>query len=153
MLSDQFKNVVLGCDHGGFELKEEVKKFLDEQNFKVNDINPEYKNPIDFVRSAHKVCETVLKEENTLGFLFCGTGIGISIAANRIKNIRAALLYDDFSAEYARRHNNANVLVFGGRTMKIEDVKERIKVFFDNQFEGGKYAKRNKKIETNIKGE
>ena len=70
--------------------------------------------------------------------------MGISIAANKINGIRAALLYDDFSAEYARRHNNANVLVFGGRTMDFELVKERIDVFFSHQFEEGKYKKRNK---------
>lgn len=140
---EQYKSVVFGCDHAGFELKEEIKDYFQERGFKVIDLNPEYENPILYVKSAHKVCQKVLKGNNILGILVCGTGIGISIAANRFKNIRAALLYDDFTAEYSRKHNNANILVFGGRTMKIEDVKRRIEIFLSNEFAGGKYAKRN----------
>ena len=82
-----------------------------------------------------------------MGILICGTGIGISIAANRYHVIRAALLYDDFVAEMAKKHNNANVIVFGGRTMKTQDVIRRIDIFNQNEFEGGRHIRRIEKIE------
>lgn len=143
---EKYKTTVLGCDHAGFELKEGIKDFLQEKKFQIIDFNPKCQNPIHFVKYAHRVCREVLnsKEKDLLGFLICGTGIGISIAANRFKNIRAALLYNDFAAEYSRKHNNANILVFGGRTMEIKDVKRRIDIFLNNEFEGGKYTSRNK---------
>ena len=106
-----------------------------------------YKNPTYFVQSALQVCHSVLQSEGkALGFLICGTGVGISIAANRVQGINAGLIYDEFSAEYARKHNNANVLVFGGRTMETAEVKKRIDVFLEYQFAGGKYANRNKPL-------
>lgn len=86
-------------------------------------------------------------EKADMGILICGTGIGISIAANRYHGIRAALLYDDFVAEMAKKHNNANVIVFGGRTMKTQDVIRRIDIFNQNEFEGGRHIRRIEKIE------
>ena len=92
----------------------------------------------------------LLNKKAELGILICGTGIGISIAANRAKGIRAALLYDDFVAEMAKKHNNANVIVFGGRTMAFDDVVRRIDIFMRTQFEGGRHNARIAKIEEGI---
>lgn len=143
----QFKKFVLGCDHGGYELKEKLNAYLQKKGFEVDDVIPEPAEVIPYVATAREVCKRVYKKEDTLGLLMCGTGIGISIAANRNKGINAALMYDDFAAEYARRHNNANVLVFGGRTMTPEHVFRRLEIFLANEFEGGKYSERNKLLD------
>jgi ribose 5-phosphate isomerase B len=152
---EQYHKAVLGCDHAGFAMKNQIKEYLQENDFEIRDLNPEYQNPIHFVYSAQNVCRAILnsKSNNILGFLICGTGIGISMAANRFKGIRAALLYSDFAAEYSRRHNNANILAFGGRTMDIEDVKRRIRIFLTNEFEAGKYDERNMILDEELEGE
>ena len=93
------------------------------------------------------MAEVILNGQAELGILICGTGIGISIAANRYHGIRAALLYDDFTAEMAKKHNNANVIVFGGRTMSVPDVVRRIGIFMQTEFEGGRHNRRIEKIE------
>lgn len=144
---EQYARAALGCDHGAFELKQYIKQYLQSKNIQVVDFVPEYSNPIPYVDVARKVCKHVLENKNILGVLACGTGAGMIIAANRINGIHASLLYDDFSAEYARRHTNANVLVFGGRTMKAEDVAKRIDIFLSNEFEGEKYEKRNRLLD------
>jgi len=144
---EEFKLIVLGCDHGGFELKKRLSGLLDKYGYPVKDLVPVYSNPIPFVDVARKVCKEVLSNKGALGILVCGTGAGMSIAANRIKGIHASVLYDDFTAEYSRRHTNANVLVFGGRTMKPEDALRRIVIFLSNEFEGGKYAERNRHLD------
>ncbi len=144
---DEFNKIAIGCDHAAFELKESIKEYFIKKGFKVFDAVPLYANPIPYVPTARKVCEKVTEEPGTLGILACGTGIGMSIAANRCKGISAAILYDDFTTEFARRHNNANVIVFGARTMKNEDVEKRIEIFLSNEFEGGKYEERNKLLD------
>lgn len=145
--NDQFRHFVLGCDHGGFELKEKLKAYLVNKGLDVEDVVPQLTEVIPYVTTARAVCKRVYGKSDILGILMCGTGIGISIAANRNKGINAALLYDDFAAEYARRHNNANVLVFGGRTMTPEHVFRRFEIFMSHQFDGGKYAERNKLLD------
>ena len=144
---DQYLRFVLGCDHGGYELKQRIFDHLSKRAASIINLTPEYYEPIPYVNIARACCSIVLSDSSTLGILCCGTGIGISIAANRIRGIYAALLYDDFSAEYSRRHTNANVLVFGGRTMDAPSVTRRIDIFLSNYFEGGKYAQRNKEID------
>ncbi len=144
---EEFIKIAIGTDHGGFELKQEIVKYMKGKGWEVEDFTPEFKNPIPFVPVAVRVCRRVKAEAWTLGILCCGTGVGMSIAANRQKDIRAAILYDDFTSEYSRRHNNANVLVFGGRTMKAEDVLKRIDIFLSKEFDGGKYNERNKSID------
>lgn len=144
---NQYKRYVVACDHGGFQLKKEITDFLKSKGLKVFDISPEYYEPIPFVDVAKACCGEVLKDKEALGILFCGTGIGISIAANRIKGIRAAILYDEFSSAYSKKHNDANILVFGGRTMDKDDVIKRMNIFLSNKFEGGKYANRNSKLD------
>ena len=139
--------VVIGCDHGGFELKEVLSAHLKDKGFDVVDVGTYDTNSVDYPDIAQKACEEVISGRCEWGVLICGTGIGISIAANRYHGIRAALLYDDFVAEMAKKHNNANVIVFGGRTMKTQDVIRRIDIFNQNEFEGGRHIRRIEKIE------
>ena len=97
---------------------------------------------VDYPIFADKLADNILKKESDFGILVCGTGVGISIRANRHKGIRAALLYDDEVAIMAKKHNNANVIVFGGRTMNSNDVLKRIDIFLNTEFEGGRHQKR-----------
>lgn len=134
---------IIGSDHAGYELKERAKSYLLENGNAVEDRVPEFKERIDFPPVAEEVARLVASREGSYGVLICGTGIGMSMVANKVPGVRAALLYDEFAAEYARRHNDANVLTFGGRTMDFDRVRRHLEVFFSHEFEGGKYAERN----------
>ena len=138
--------IAVGCDHGGFELKTAVLKHLDEKNIAYKDFGAYSSESVDYPVYAKKVADAVVSGECELGLLFCGTGIGISIAANKINGIRAAIGYDWYSAKYTRLHNNANVICFGGRTMGIGSVIEALDVFLHTGFEGGRHAVRVGKI-------
>ena len=142
---------ILGCDHAGYDLKEDLQCYLQNKEYRIIDLEPKYKKNISYIQSAFKVCSNVLKIDNSYVIFICGTGIGMSIAANRVKGIRAAICYNDFVAEYAKKHNNANVLVFGSRTMGKEEIIKRIEIFLSHDFIGGKYKKRNKTLD-NIDG-
>lgn len=134
--------IAIGADHGGFELKNEIIKNLEKQGLILQDLGTYSEESVDYPDFAKPVVEKLLAKEADLGILVCGTGIGISIAANRHKGIRAAILYDDFVAEVAHLHNNANILCFGGRTMKTEDVLRRIDIFLKAKYEGGRHDRR-----------
>ena len=139
--------IAIASDHGGFELKQELIERFAAEGLVLRDLGTHSADSCDYPDIARAMAETVLSGKVALGILICGTGIGISIAANRYHGIRAAVLYDDYVAEMAKRHNNANVLVFGGRTMKAEDVIRRIGIFLKNEFEGGRHSRRLEKIE------
>lgn len=139
-------NIYLGSDHGGFELKEALKPFLIEAGHHVMDQGTDSPASVDYPDYAKAVGEAVLADEGSLGIVICGTGIGISIAANKIKGIRAALCSEEFSARMARRHNNANVLALGGRTTGVELAKSIVEVFLSESFEGDRHARRVQKI-------
>lgn len=139
--------IAIASDHGGFELKQELIEHFAAEGLVLRDLGTHSADSCDYPDIARAMAETVLSGKAALGILICGTGIGISIAANRYHGIRAAVLYDDYVAEMAKRHNNANVLVFGGRTMKAEDVIRRIGIFLKNGFEGGRHSRRLEKIE------
>ena len=109
--------IVAAADHGGFEMKNQIVEDLRKQGFAVEDLGTNSADSVDYPDFAEKATAKVLAGQADLGILVCGTGIGISIAANRHKGIRAAILYDDYVAKVAREHNNANVLCFGGRTV------------------------------------
>jgi ribose 5-phosphate isomerase B len=134
---------MVGSDHAGFDLKEQIKRHLVAEGNEVEDLAEERPERSDFPPVAEAVGEAVAAGRGDYGILVCGTGIGMSMAANRVPGIRAALLYDEKSAEYSRRHNDANVLVFGGRTMDFEQARRRLGIFFQHSFEGGRYARRN----------
>ena len=137
----------IGCDHAGYEMKEKLKKYLEENGNKVIDTMPEFKEELSYTEAALKTSKEVLKGNAMFGILMCGTGIGMSIASNRIKGIKGAILYSDFVAEYARKHNDANILVFGARTMSFEEIIKRIDIFFSYEFLAGKYARRNEPLD------
>ncbi len=134
--------IVAAADHGGFEMKNQIVENLRKQGFAVEDLGTNSADSVDYPDFAEKAAAKVLAGQADLGILVCGTGIGISIAANRHKGIRAAILYDDYVAKVAREHNNANVLCFGGRTMSTEDVLRRIGIFLKAAYEGGRHDRR-----------
>lgn len=140
----------IASDHGGFELKQRLIEHFASLGIELDDLGVCSAESCDYPDVAHKMVSALLERKADLGILICGTGIGISIAANRFKGIRAAVLYDDFTAEMAKKHNNANIMVFGGRTMSFEDVVRRIGIFMNAEFEGGRHNKRIAKIEEGV---
>lgn len=134
--------IAIAADHGGFELKQSIIEYLSKKNVDILDLGTNNLESVDYPLYADKLANSILNKESDLGILVCGTGIGISIKANRYKGIRAALLYDDNVALMTRKHNDANVMVFGGRTMNKEDVFNRIDIFLNTEFEGGRHQKR-----------
>lgn len=139
--------IAIASDHGGYELKEQIKDYFLNKSNPLTDLGTYSLQSVDYPDYAAIMAECLLKGNAELGILICGTGIGISIAANRYKGIRAALIYSKEVAELAKRHNNANVLVFGGRTMKYEDVIQNIEIFLNATFEGGRHENRLKKLD------
>lgn len=138
--------IAIGCDHGGFELMSEIKKYLSENNIDYKDFGCFDKSPVDYPDIAKKVCRSITDGECEKGLLFCGTGIGISISANKIKGIRAACCSDSFSAKYTRLHNDANVLCLGGRVVGPGLAAELVNIFLNTGFEGGRHVNRIAKI-------
>ena len=143
-------SIAIASDHGGFELKQKLVEYYNNLGIILNDLGTSSAVSCDYPDIAHKMVKALRQNDCELGILICGTGIGISIAANRFKGVRAAILYDDFCAEMAKKHNNANIMVFGGRTMAFEDVVRRIDIFLNTEFEGGRHIKRLEKIEEGI---
>lgn len=138
--------VGFGCDHAGFEIKDEIIKHLKEKGFEVVDFGTYSKESIDYADYARPVAEAVAHGEVEKGVLVCGTGIGISLAANKVKGIRAAVCSEPYSAQMAIRHNNANIIAFGARVVGIDMARMIIDAYFDNSFEGGRHENRVKKI-------
>lgn len=137
--------IAIASDHGGFELKEALKKHY--QSWNLLDLGTHSADSVDYPDIARQMVQTLRAKEADLGILICGTGIGISIAANRYKGIRAALLYSQDVARLAKQHNNANILVFGGRTMSVDEVIKYIDVFLTTTYEGGRHQKRLEKLD------
>ncbi len=138
--------IAIGCDHGGLDHKNEIVKHLKERKFEVTDLGTYTHDSVDYPDIAKKVCTELLSNGYDRGILVCGTGIGMSIAANKIKGIRAAALSDHFSAKYTRLHNDANVLCLGGRVIGVGTALELVDIFIDTQYEGGRHQKRLDKI-------
>lgn len=134
--------IVIGSDHAGFPLKEEIRKHFEEQNLAYVDVGVFDACAADYPAQAALACEKITSGECNLGVLFCGTGIGISMAANKIKGIRAAACSDYFSAKYTRVHNDANVLCLGSRVIGPGLACELVDVFLSADFEGGRHQKR-----------
>lgn len=138
--------IALASDHAGFQLKEEVKKYLQGKNYLYRDFGTENTNPVDYPDIALPVAEAVKSGEYDRGILLCGTGIGVSIAANKVPGIRAAVCHDTFTARYSREHNNANLLVMGGRVVGPEQAREILDTWLTADFAGGRHARRLEKI-------
>jgi len=139
--------LAIAADHGGFELKEKLVSSFAEKGIELKDLGTYSVEACDYPDLAQKMCAGINDKEIDTGILICGSGIGISIAANRCKGIRAAILYNDEVAHLAREHNNANVAVFGARMMDYDDVIRRLEVFLNTDFEGGRHQNRIEKIE------
>jgi len=135
-------NIAIGCDHGGFALKEPIKAFLTEQGFAVHDCGCDSPESVDYPVYGKLVAERVAAGECDYGIVICTTGIGISIAANKVRGIRCALCSEPLSAEMSRRHNNANVLALGAGMVGPNLAKRIVDVFLHTEFEGGRHARR-----------
>lgn len=136
----------IGSDHGGFELKEYIKQYLEEEGVEYIDYGTNSTESVDYPDFGKGVAEAVISDEVDRGIVICGTGIGISIAANKVKGIRCALCGDTFSARMSRAHNDANVLALGGRVLGVGLALDIVKEFLQGEFEGGRHAKRINKI-------
>jgi ribose 5-phosphate isomerase B len=134
--------VSIGCDHGGFELKEAVKNFLQNKGIAVEDFGAFSTDSIDYGPIAAKVARSVADNTSDYGILICSTGIGMSMAANKVKGIRAGLCTNAFCAEMTRRHNNANVLCMGGKIVETDQALEMVELFLNTPFEGGRHQRR-----------
>lgn len=134
--------IALGSDHGGYLYKEELKKHLDEKGIEYIDFGTDSTASCDYPVYAEKVCKAIQSGECEKGILICGTGIGMSICANKFKGIRAAVCGDHFSAEFTRKHNDSNVLCMGARTIGAGVALQLADIFLSTEFEGGRHQKR-----------
>ena len=141
-----FEKIVLSSDHGGFSLKETVKDFLINKNFQVEDVGCNSLDPVDYPDFAKILSDKLKVNKNAGGILFCGTGIGISMAANRFKHIRAALCTSVEMASKSRKHNDANVLALGGRILAEDLALNIVEEFLKTDFEAGRHSLRVNKI-------
>lgn len=139
--------VYIGTDHAGYNIKHEVINIVKNLNYDVVDLGCSSSDRVDYPDYGHRVAKAVLKDERSFGIVICGTGIGISISANKHSGIRAALCHNSYTATMARAHNDANILAFGERVVGIGVIESMIKAFLSTPFEGGRHENRVKKIE------
>lgn len=134
--------IALGCDHGGLDIKNAVIDYLREKGIEYRDYGCFTSESVDYPEFAYKVATDVAENKAELGILCCGTGIGISMAANKVKGIRAAVVSNEFCAEMTRRHNNANILCMGGRVISEEEAVKFADIFLNTSFEGDRHIRR-----------
>ena len=134
--------IAVGCDHGGLEHKNAIAEHLKSEGFEVEDFGIYENKSVDYPEIALKVANSIKNGENELGILVCGTGIGMSLAANKVNGIRAAACSEHFSAKYTRLHNNSNILCLGGRVIGIGTALELCDIFVNTEFEGGRQQRR-----------
>jgi ribose 5-phosphate isomerase B len=136
-------DIIIGSDHAGFDLKEECKVYLKGRpDYGVKDIGAFSRDSVDYPEVAHELAQAIVKGEYSLGILICGTGLGMSMVANRYKGVRAALCHDIYTAKMSRMHNDANILVMGGRVTGVGLALEMVDVFLVTPFEGGRHQLR-----------
>ncbi len=145
--------IALGADHGGFCLKEAIIEYLKKNGIEYKDYGCYSEESVDYAVYAKKVADAVASGEAEKGILCCGTGIGISIAANKVKGIRAAVVTNEFCAEMTRRHNDANILAMGGRVISPETAVKLTDIFLNTEFEGGRHERRIEQISKIENGE
>ncbi|MBN2794343.1 MAG: ribose 5-phosphate isomerase B [Clostridia bacterium] len=134
--------IAIGCDHGGYELKEALKSYIEGRGAEVIDYGTYSPESVDYPVYGQKVAEAVSEKEADLGILICGTGLGMSYVANKVKGIRCACVSDVFSAEMSRLHNDANVLAMGARVVGVGLAIKIAEAFLGTEFEGGRHQKR-----------
>ena len=140
------KKIFISSDHAGFKLKEDIKYFLKKRKHSFIDLGPDNDNRVDYPDYAHSVAKKVKINKNYRGILICGSGMGMNIAANRHKNIRAAQCYNVKSTKLSRLHNDANIITLGSRLLSKKNALNCVSVFLKTKFEGGRHSKRIKKI-------
>ena len=140
------KKIFISSDHAGYKLKETIKYYLDKKDITYEDLGPDNERKVDYPEYAHKVAKKVKIDKNHVGILICGSGMGMNIAANRHKNIRAAQCYNVKSTKLSRLHNDANVITLGSRLLSKKNALNCVNIFLKTKFEGGRHLKRIKKI-------
>ena len=140
------KTLVLASDHAGFDLKENIKTYLESNNFNIKDLGPFNEDSVDYPDYGNMLGKFILENKNSIGIAICGSGIGISIALNRMLGIRAALCSNEEIAKLSRNHNDANVLVLAGRFMNLKKSSSIIDIFLKESFEGGRHERRVNKL-------
>ena len=140
------KKIVIASDHAGYSLKEYVKKFLFKKKLQISDVGTYNKDSVDYPVYAHKLSEKIKKNQKSIGILICGSGQGMIMAANKHKNIRAALCYNVKSTKLSRLHNDANVMTLGSRLLSKKKALKLLNIFLNTKFEGGRHKRRIKKI-------
>lgn len=138
--------IAIGCDHGGLDLKNFIVEYLKKEGYEVKDFGIYENKNVDYPDIAKLVCESVLKNECDRGILICGTGIGMSIAANKFNGIRAAVCGDIYSAKMTKIHNNSNIITMGARVIGQETAREIVNAWLTNEYEGGRHQNRLDKI-------
>ena len=136
----------IATDHAGFNYKEQVKDYIKSKGIEIIDLGPDSADRVDYPDYGRKCAEAVKNDEGSFGIIICGTGIGISMAANKVEGIRAALCHDAYTATMARAHNNAQILAFGERVVGMGVVQSMIDAFIETKFEGGRHSGRVEKI-------
>ncbi|RPJ07270.1 MAG: ribose 5-phosphate isomerase B [Deltaproteobacteria bacterium] len=138
--------IAIGSDHGGLQLKDAVRAYLVGRGLIVDDLGTNNEDSVDYPDFGARVAKAVSRQVVAKGILICGTGIGMSITANKFPGIRAALVWDDFTAQMAKEHNDANILVLGGRILSADDACRMIGIWLDSAFAGGRHQGRLDKI-------
>lgn len=141
------KKIGIASDHAGYDYRTEIKKFLISEGYEVTDFGTKEKKPVSGWKLVEDLASAVLDKTVERGILICGTGIAVSIAANKVRGIRAALCNDLYTAQKSREHNDSNVLAFGSRVIGLEVAKEIVRTWLKTVYEGGRHIERNKYIE------
>lgn len=147
------EKIAIGSDHAGFEAKERIKQLLEQSGIAFEDFGTHSSESCDYPDYARKVATAVSRGGSARGILCCGSGIGVSMVANKVRGVRAALCRDEEAARLSRQHNNANILCIAGRATSPEELDKIIKAWLSAEFEGGRHQRRIEKIETVRQGE
>ena len=139
--------IALASDHAGFVLKEKIKKYLIDNNYDILDLGTNSEDPVDYPEYAHKAAHAVSEGQCEKGIVCCGSGIGMSIAANKVKGIRCALIHDVYTAEMCKKHNNANMIAMGARVVDHDEALKMVETWMSTQFEEGRHQRRIDQIE------
>ncbi len=140
------KTIVIGSDHAGYELKMKLVQYLADKKYKINDLGTNSNESTDYPEYAHLVAQAIEEDNNLLGILICGSANGVSITANKHKDVRAAIAWNVEISEMARLHNDANIISLPARYISEEEAKDIVTVFLGTEFEGGRHARRVNKI-------
>ena len=141
-----FKKICIASDHGGYNLKEEIKNFLIKKKISIFDVGPYQNKTVDYPDFAKKLAKRIKLKKSDVGILVCGSGTGMAISANKLKNIRAAVCYNLRSTRLSRQHNNANIIALGARLTKKKLSLKLVEIFLKTKFEGGRHLRRINKI-------